>query len=104
MRIIKSYATEWFILAIVGARVAMGIFFSITGPTLPTLAENVHSTVTTVSWVFAGRSIGFYIGAFAPYFLNRYFHPMLTLTISVLALGGLMITIPTITALWLLFG
>jgi len=72
MNILKQYATEWFIVAIVGARVAMGIFFSITGPTLPTLAENVHSTVTTVSWVFAGRSVGFYIGAFAPYFLFGY--------------------------------
>ena len=43
MSFMTKYATKWFILAIVGARTAMGIFFSITGPTLPTLAENVHS-------------------------------------------------------------
>ena len=30
-------ATIWFITCIVGARIAMGIFMSITGPTLPTL-------------------------------------------------------------------
>ena len=55
MNFLRRSATLWFIVAIVGARVAMGIFFSITGPTLPTLAENVNSTVSKTSWVFAGR-------------------------------------------------
>ena len=52
---LKRSATAWFIVAIVGARVTMGILFSITGPTLMILAENVYSTVSKTSWVFAGR-------------------------------------------------
>ena len=56
-RVIKEYflflrmkaktATILFIGCIVGARIAMGIFMSITGPTLPTLAANVDKSVKT---------------------------------------------------------
>ena len=41
----------------------MGIFNSITGPTLPVLAQHVCKSPTTVSWIFSGRSVGFLIGS-----------------------------------------
>ena len=36
-------------------------------------------SISTTSWVFAGRSVGFYVGAFMPYFLYNYLDPLLTL-------------------------
>ena len=49
-------ASVIFICCIVGARVAMGLFFSITEPTLPTLAANVKEPIETVSWIFTVRA------------------------------------------------
>ena len=39
-----------------------GIFFSLSGPTLLYLADNVNATVTQVSSMFTGRSVGFFVG------------------------------------------
>ena len=41
MEISNKWATWLFIAGIVGARIAMGLFFNVTGPTLPTLSKNV---------------------------------------------------------------
>ena len=41
MKISNKWATWLFIAGIVGARIAMGLFFNVTGPTLPTLSKNV---------------------------------------------------------------
>ena len=49
------WATRLFIAGIVAARIAMGLFFNVTGPTLPTLAKNCDVTVSTVSWIFTFR-------------------------------------------------
>ena len=39
-----------------------GIFFSLSGPTLLYLTENVNATVGQVSSMFTGRSAGFFVG------------------------------------------
>lgn len=51
------------LVAISAARIGMGIFNSITGPTLLFLADNVQSSVRTLSTMFAGRSVGVLVGA-----------------------------------------
>ena len=51
----NTWATRLFIAGIVAARIAMGLFFNVTGPTLPTLAKNCDVTVSTVSWIFTFR-------------------------------------------------
>ena len=34
----------------------MGLFFNVTGPTLPTLAANCGTSVKTLSWIFTVRA------------------------------------------------
>ncbi|CAG5080523.1 Oidioi.mRNA.OKI2018_I69.PAR.g9629.t1.cds [Oikopleura dioica] len=73
----KSSGNKWsilFLLAVSLARVAMGIFNSITGPTLPVLAQHVCKSPTTVSWIFSGRSVGFLIGSGQGSFVIRAYH------------------------------
>ena len=40
-----------------------GIFFSLSGPTLLYLTENVNATVGQVSSMFTGRSAGYFVGS-----------------------------------------
>ena len=51
-----KWATRLFIAAIVGATISMGLFFNVTGPTLPTLAANCGTSVKTLSWIFTVRA------------------------------------------------
>ena len=55
MKLTNQWATWLFIAGIVGARITMGLFFNVTGPTLPTLAKNCNVSVSTVSWIFTIR-------------------------------------------------
>ena len=63
MGVSDVWATRLFIAGVVGARIAMGLFFNVTGPTLPTLAKNCDVSVSTVSWIFTVRSVAFFAGA-----------------------------------------
>uniref|UniRef100_H2YWL0 Major facilitator superfamily (MFS) profile domain-containing protein n=1 Tax=Ciona savignyi TaxID=51511 RepID=H2YWL0_CIOSA len=79
-----------------------GLFISIHGPTLLTLANNVGSTVGQVSWVFTGRSVGVLAGGIATGYVMRHTNNMLTFATSSLLLGAVVIATPWISALWLL--
>ena len=53
-------------------RIAHGFFTSITGPTLPSLAENTKVSVAEVSTIFSYRGLGNIVGAIlAGIFFNR---------------------------------
>jgi len=95
-------ATIWFITCIVGARIAMGIFMSITGPTLPTLASNVDKTVATVSWIFTARSFSFFVGAACATPSFKYFDPLLAVTVCVWGIAICLVFIPIVVDFWLL--
>jgi FHS family Na+ dependent glucose MFS transporter 1 len=43
---------------------ALGLTFSILGPTLQTLADQTHSSLTNISLLFIARSIGSLAGSF----------------------------------------
>jgi len=49
----------------------MGIIYSITGPTLPVLAEHLCESPDTVGWILAGRSAGVLIGSIICPFVDR---------------------------------
>jgi len=82
--------------------VALGMVTAIFGPTLPGLAEQTHSTVEGISFLFTAHSLGYLIGSFSGGRLydrvagHRVMAGMLVLMTVVLAL------VPAIPALWLL--
>ena len=60
------------ILKKAACRIAHGFFTSITGPTLPSLAENTKVSVAEVSTIFSYRGLGNIVGAIlAGIFFNR---------------------------------
>ncbi|CAK8693872.1 unnamed protein product [Clavelina lepadiformis] len=90
------------LFAISLARIGSGLFISIHGPTLLTLANNVDSSVSDVSWLFSGRSLGLLVGGLATGPIMRKVDNMLGFAITSLFLGGVIIATPWIVDLWLL--
>jgi FHS family Na+ dependent glucose MFS transporter 1 len=82
--------------------VALGMVTAMFGPTLPGLAEQTHSTVEGISFLFTAHSLGYLVGSFSGGRLydrvagHRVMAGMLALMIVALAL------VPVIPALWLL--
>ena len=97
-----KWATRLFIAAIVGARISMGLFFNVTGPTLPTLAANCGTTVKTLSWIFTVRAIAQFIGAATATKIFKILNPLIAVTISVFGIGICLIFIPVVIDFWLL--
>ena len=97
-----KWATWLFIAGVVGARIAMGLFFNVTGPTLPTLAKNVNVEVSTVSWIFTVRSVAFFLGAATATKVFKVMNPLILMTLSTWGLAACLIVIPIITDFWLL--
>ena len=94
--------TRLFIAAIVGARISMGLFFNVTGPTLPTLAANCGTTVKTLSWIFTVRAVAQFIGAATATKIFKILNPLIAVTISVFGIGICLIFIPVVVDFWLL--
>ena len=90
------------ILAYCGAFFCLGIAFSVLGPTLPHLAEQVAVSIGSVSILFVGNSLGYLIGSYlaGPVFDRCRGHPVLAINLGVLS--GLLILVPFIPSLALL--
>ncbi|XP_078483907.1 sodium-dependent glucose transporter 1 [Ciona intestinalis] len=84
------------------ARIGGGLFVSIHGPTLLTLANNVGSTVGQVSWVFTGRSVGVLAGGIVTGYIMRHVNNMLSFAFNSFLLAAVIVATPWIEALWLL--
>jgi MFS transporter, FHS family, Na+ dependent glucose transporter 1 len=56
----KTYATIGYFATFI----CLGLSTAALGPTLPTLAENTHSTLNAISYLFIGRSAGYMMGSF----------------------------------------
>ena len=97
-----KWATRLFIAAIVGARISMGLFFNVTGPTLPTLAANCGTTVKTLSWIFTVRAVAQFLGAATATKIFKILNPLIAVTISVFGIGICLIFIPVVIDFWLL--
>ena len=101
-RLVRGSLTRLFIAAIVGARISMGLFFNVTGPTLPTLAANCGTTVKTLSWIFTVRAVAQFIGAATATKIFKILNPLIAVTISVFGIGLCLIFIPVVVDFWLL--
>jgi FHS family Na+ dependent glucose MFS transporter 1 len=86
------------------AFVALGLSSATLGPTLPDLAENTHTHLREISFLFTARSLGYLIGSF---FGGRLYdskpgHPVMAVMLVSMALA--LFLIPTVSLLWLLTG
>lgn len=85
-----------------GGFVALGMVTAVLGPTLPGLADQAHTRVEGISFLFTAHSLGYLIGSF---FGGRLYdrvagHPVMagTMALMIVALAA----IPAIPVLWLL--
>ncbi|MCP4397160.1 MAG: MFS transporter [bacterium] len=81
---------------------AFGMVAALLGPTLSRLAQNTHSPLNQVSFLFTARSVGYMLGAFALGGLyDRYpGHPLLAGGLCIMALTTALT--PVVPLLWLL--
>ncbi len=89
-------------IAYCGAFLCLGIAFSVLGPTLPHLAEQVAVSIGSVSILFVGNSVGYLIGSYlaGPIFDQWKGHPVLAVALGLLA--GLLFLVPFVPSLGLL--
>lgn len=71
------------------------MYFSITGPTLPMLAENMGVSLATANWMYTIRSIAVMIGSLLPEIVFSRISPLLFLSVATLANGITLSLIPT---------
>jgi len=98
----NRFWTYNFVLAISLSRIGIGLFQSISGPTLPVLAKNVGQDPKTVSWIFTGQAIGFVIGSILAPITSQKFDGMLQLAVSLAVCGVSLGVMPFIVDFWLL--
>jgi len=98
----NKYAGSLLLFVIACSRLGGGMFLSIHGPTLLTLATNVNSTTSQVSWLFSGRSVGLLAGGIATGYMMKKTNNMIAFCFSSLLLASVVIATPWITDLWLL--
>lgn len=84
------------------AFLVLGIAVSALGPTLQSLADQTNSSLSQISIIFAGNSLGYVIGSLLGGWLydRQRGHPVLAVTLSVLSI--LLFTLPLAASLWLL--
>ncbi len=86
------------------AFIALGLTSASLGPTLPGLAENTHTHLREISFLFTARSLGYLLGSFfgGRLYDRRPSHPVMGLMIIGVALA--LALIPTVSLLWILVG
>jgi fucose permease len=89
-------------IAYCGAFFCLGIAFSVLGPTLPHLAEQVAVSIGSISILFVANSGGYLVGSYlaGPVFDHWKSHPVLAINLGLLA--GLFILVPVSSGLGLL--
>ncbi|XP_040284817.1 sodium-dependent glucose transporter 1 [Bufo bufo] len=71
--------------AMCAAFLGLGMAISVLGPTFPDLAANVNSTVGNISYIFVGRSLGYFCGSILSGILFERLNQHLLLGLSMLA-------------------
>ena len=61
----------------------MGAFVSITGPTMPILAENMKVSLAEANWAITVRSIAIMLGSLLPDYVFAKIPPMLFLSLAI---------------------
>lgn len=72
------------------AFLAVGLFIALIGPTLPTLAYNLHVDIDSISYVLTARGFGYLIGTIISGLIYKKFniHRMMFVTLLVTAIGS----------------
>lgn len=91
------------IIAYCGAFFCLGIAFSVLGPTLPHLAEQVSVSIGSISILFVGNSLGYLVGSYLGGPLFDHWKGHLVLAINLGAISGLLFLVPMIPGIGLLF-
>jgi FHS family Na+ dependent glucose MFS transporter 1 len=92
------------------AFVALGMVGASLGPTLPGLAENTHTLLSEISFLFTARSLGYLLGSFlgGRLYDRTAGHPLMAFTVVVIAammaLAPLIPLLPLLTAVLLILG
>ncbi|MEK7818072.1 MAG: MFS transporter [Actinomycetota bacterium] len=91
----KSHTASYF-----AAFIALGLVAASLGPTLPGLAEQTHTRLSAISYLFTARSFGYLVGSYlGGRAYDRYpGHPLLGATLLLMA--GAMALVPVIPLLW----
>ncbi len=90
------------IIAYCGAFFCLGIAFSVLGPTLPHLAEQVSASIGSISILFVGNSLGYLIGSYLAGPVFDHWKGHLVLAINLGLLSGLLLLVPAVPGLGLL--
>jgi FHS family Na+ dependent glucose MFS transporter 1 len=93
----RSQTTGYF-----AAFVALGLTIASFGPTLPSLAAQVHTRLSEISFLFMARSLGYLLGSLR---VGRLYdrapgHPLMAIVLVVMSL--MMMLVPLLPSLWLL--
>lgn len=91
------------IIAYCGAFFCLGIAFSVLGPTLPHLAEQVSVSIGSISILFVGNSLGYLVGSYLGGPIFDHWRGHLVLAVALVAISGLLFLVPAIPGLGLLF-
>jgi FHS family Na+ dependent glucose MFS transporter 1 len=86
-----------------GAFVVLGLAVSALGPTLPALAENTGSSLSTISLLFAAHSLGYLLSAIFGGRLYDRLPGHSVMVACLLLIGAMLALVPLIPELWLLF-
>lgn len=81
---------------------AFGLVTGVFGPTLPRLAENTHTRIGDIGFLFMARSLGYVLGSYLSGKLYDRLPGHLILLSVLVTLGGMMVLVPVIPLLWLL--
>jgi FHS family Na+ dependent glucose MFS transporter 1 len=84
------------------AFVALGLTTASIGPTLPGLAQNTHTNLRQVSFLFMARAIGYLIGSFLIGGLYDRVPGNPVLAGTLIAIAAMMGLVPTVNLIWVL--
>lgn len=82
--------------------VVLGLAMAVLGPTLPFLAENTHTQLSEISFLFSARSLGYLLSAIWGGRLYDRYPGHLVMASGLLLLAGSLFLSPLIPLLWLL--
>ena len=88
-----------FIAAFCITRIAMGAFFSITGPTLPILASNMGVSLAVANWSITVRSFMQMLGSLLPDLVFPKCSPLLLLAFAIIGNGISLSLMPLFTGI-----
>jgi FHS family Na+ dependent glucose MFS transporter 1 len=89
-------------IAYYAAFIALGMVLASLGPTLPYLADNLRTTLSQISFLFTGRSLGYLIGSLAGGRLYDRIPGHLVMAVMLALMAAGMALVPAMPSVWAL--